>query len=276
MSALIYGLAGAVLLYILAMLKLYRGQRRRLYRPAREIITTPDVCGFEYQGHTLTTEDGVNLDSWFVPKPGASAVLMLFHGNTRNISHCLDSVEMFHTLGYSVFLFDYRGYGRSEGAPDERGTYRDAEAAWRFLTGPLGVPPERIIMLGRSLGAAIASWLAVRHRPRALVLESTFTSVPDIAAELHPLLPARLLSRYEYPVKHHLRAVDCPVLIVHSREDELIPFRHGRALYDLAGEPKDFLEIGGLHYSGFRTSGTMYVEGLARFLERCGPAAHEE
>lgn len=269
MNALLYTVVTAAFIYLVAMLWLYLGQRGRVYRPERDIITTPDTAGYEYEDVTLVTGDGVHLNAWFVPSSDERAVLLFFHGNNRNISHCMDSIEIFNRLGCSVFLFDYRGYGQSEGRPGEAGTYRDAEAAWRYLVERRGVSSGNIVMLGRSLGAAVASWLAVRHTPRALVIESTFTSLPDIGAELHPWLPARLLARYEYPVKRNLRSVHCPVLVVHSRDDELIPLSHGRALYEGANHPKSFLEIRGMHYDGFRTSGQDYVEGLARFFDEC-------
>lgn len=268
MSTALYIFAAlAAMSYIVAMWWLYVGQRRRIYRPERDIVATPDTAGYEYEDIGLVTEDGVHLDAWFVPRPEARGVVLFFHGNNRNMSRCMDSIDIFHDLGFSVFLFDYRGYGRSEGRPDELGTYRDAEAAWRYLVEQRGVRSDEIVMLGRSLGAAVASWLAVRHAPRALVVESTFTSLPDIAAELHPYLPARRLSRYEYPVRHNLRSVHCPVLVVHSREDELIPLSHGHALCESANAPKAFLEIRGMHNDGYHTSGKEYVDGLARFFD---------
>lgn len=268
MMILLYTAGLAVVLYFLAMVWLYAGQRRRIYRPDREIVTTPDAAGYDYEEIRLVTADGLRLTGWFVPRANARGLLLFFHGNTRNVSHCMDSVGIFHRLGFSVFLFDYRGYGQSQGEPDEPGTYKDAEAAWRYLVERRGIPADEIVMLGRSLGAAVAAWLAARHMPKALVVESTFTSLPDIAAQLHPVLPARLLSRYEYPVQRHLQAVQCPVLIVHSREDELIPIRHGRQLYEAANAPKAFMEIRGMHYDGFRVSGQDYVDGLARFFDQ--------
>jgi fermentation-respiration switch protein FrsA (DUF1100 family) len=266
MTAVLSILASAALVYALFMLWVYARQSRRMYRPLREHAAAPAARGFAYEDVTFTAEDGVRLHGWYVPRPGARYVMLFFHGNTRNISWCLDSLELFHRLGFSTFLFDYRGYGRSEGRPDEQGTYLDARAAWDHLVCARGIDAGRIVMLGRSLGGAVAAWLAARQTPRALVLESTFLSFPDAAAELHPRLPARLLARYRYPVKEYLREVRSPVLVVHSRDDELIPYHHGQMLYEAAHEPKRLVTITGPHYNGYLLSGEQYAEGLARFF----------
>jgi fermentation-respiration switch protein FrsA (DUF1100 family) len=266
MTTVLYVVALVAVIYAFLMLWTYVRQSGRVYRPLREMVAEPAAHGYRYEDVSFTTEDGVRLHGWYVPHPDARYVMLFFHGNTRNISWCMDSLELFHRLGFSTFMFDYRGYGRSEGRPDEQGTYRDAMAAWEYLVRERGVEAGRIVLLGRSLGGAVAAWLAARQTPRALVLESTFLSFPDVAAELHPRLPARLLARYRYPVKEYLREVRCPVLVVHSTDDELIPYRHGRALYDLANEPKRLVSIAGPHYNGYILSGEQYAEGLARFF----------
>ena len=165
-----------------------------------------------------------------------------------------------------VFIFDYRGYGQSEGKPSESGTYRDAEAAWQYLVEERKVDPNRIIIFGRSLGGAVATWQARNHTPVALILESTFTSVPDIGAKYYPFLPVRLLSRFKYDTAEYLKGVNCPVLIVHSPDDEMMPFSHGQRLFEIAKEPKGFLEISGSHNEGFIISGKRYEEGLNAFI----------
>lgn len=264
-------IVGALLAgYLVALAWIYARQSRRVYRPLRAIVTHPDAHGYAYEEVDLHAADGTRLKGWFVPNPEACRVLMFFHGNTRNISHCMDSLALFHRLGFSVMLFDYRGYGESEGSPAEDGTYLDAQAAWEYLLRERGLAPDDIVVLGRSLGAAIASWLAARHPPRALVIESTFTSLPDVAADHHPWLPARVLARYRYPVAEHLARIRCPVLIVHSRADEIVPFHHAERLLGIAPGPKELLEIEGMHYNGYRTSGPRYEEGLAAFFAKYG------
>lgn len=268
LDLILYLLAAVAAAYLLASLRLYVVQTKQIYKPLREIVTTPAAHGLAYEEVWFEAADGMKLNGWYVPRADARFLLMFFHGNTRNIAHCMDSVLLFHRLGFSVFLFDYRGYGRSEGMPDERGIYRDAEAAWQYLASHKGARLESTLMLGRSLGAAIAAWLATQHQPRALVIESTFTSLPDIAAETYPYLPARLLARDRYPVAEHLIQIHCPLLIVHSRKDEIVPYHHATGLFALANEPKELLEIDGLHYDGYRTSGDQYADGLARFIDR--------
>lgn len=268
LNVLWYLLAVMVVCYLLVVLWMSLGQSRRLFKPLREIIDTPDAHGYDYEDVTFASSDGVTLHGWYVPHRDATHCVLFFHGNTRNISHCIHTIDLFQELGFSTLLFDYRGYGRSSGTPDEQGIYDDAAAAWRYLVETRGMRPDRIVLHGRSLGAAIASWLAAHQAPAALVIESTFTSLPDVAAELYPMLPARLLARHKFPVREHLQRVQCPLLVVHGMEDELIPYRHGRALFDLAPEPREFLDIEGRHFDGYLASGRHYYEGLAGFFAR--------
>lgn len=234
--------------------------------PSREIKMSPADAGLPYESVTLLTSDTIQLDGWFIPAPEARGVVLFFHGNAGNISHRLDSLLLFNKLRLSTFIFDYRGYGRSQGKPSEQGMYRDAEAAWQYLTRERGILPQQIILFGRSLGAAVAAHLATLHTPGALIMESCFTSVPDIAADVYPFLPARLLSRLHFNAMEKLENVACPVLIAHGRNDEIIPYRHGRALYAAAKEPKRFLELRGGHNDGFLITGKAYRDGLDTFL----------
>jgi fermentation-respiration switch protein FrsA (DUF1100 family) len=258
--------------YLALGLVLYVSQSRLLYYPnvpSRAVVATPARIGLAYEEVAFVAADGVRLHGWFLPAGAAPrGVLLFFHGNAGNISHRLDSLAIFHRLGLSVLIFDYRGYGRSEGKVTEAGTYLDAEAAWRHLTETRGIPEDSIVLFGRSLGAAVAARLATRRRPRALILESGFTSVPDLAARYYRIFPVRWLTRFRYDARAALGAVQCPVLIAHSRDDEIIPVAHGRALFAAAAEPKAFLELGGGHNDGFLASGRTYTDGLAAFLAR--------
>ncbi len=270
MTIFIWIIATLVVLYLLLIVKLYLLQARHIYSPTDEIVTTPDKHGMRFEAVDFESSDGLMLHGWYVPcavdAEGQARVVLFFHGNTGNISDCIDSLKMFHQLGLSTFIFDYRGYGRSQGKPSEQGTYDDAEAAWNYLLRDRGTKPEEIIVLGRSLGAAIASAQAARHMPGALVIESTFTSAPELAAEMFRIFPARLMSRYQYNVRENVTNIHCPILVVHSRDDEVIPFHHGLQLYEAANEPKHFLEISGEHAQGCFTSGPVYIDGLKRFL----------
>jgi fermentation-respiration switch protein FrsA (DUF1100 family) len=241
-------------------------QSRFVYFPVRTITVTPAAVGLAYEDIHFRSEDGVELHGWFIPAENAKGVVLFCHGNAGNISHRLESILVFRRLEISTFIFDYRGYGRSEGTPTEQGTYLDAEAAYQYLVRERGNEPSEILVFGRSLGGAIAAHLAEDYTPRALIIESTFTSVPDLAAQLYPYLPVRLLSRFQYDALGHVRQVDCPLLIVHSRDDEMIPFDHGRRLFEAASEPKHLLEILGSHNEAFIVSGERYVGGLEAFM----------
>jgi fermentation-respiration switch protein FrsA (DUF1100 family) len=216
------------------------------------------------------TSDSLLLSGWLVGDDKSRDVVLHFHGNAGNMSHRLDSFIIFNRLGLNTFIFDYRGYGRSQGSPSEQGTYLDAEAAWQYLTETEHIPSERIILFGRSLGGAVAARLATQVKAKALILESTYTSVPDLGADLYPFLPVRLISRFHYNTRAILQKIDLPVLIVHSPQDEIIPFSHGKALYEAAKEPKHFLEISGSHNEGFFHSKEIYMEGLKEFLSKYG------
>ncbi|MBU1691583.1 MAG: alpha/beta hydrolase [Gammaproteobacteria bacterium] len=259
---------------------LYFSQSSMVYYPeiGREMVATPRQAGLEYEEVKLVTTDSVALHGWFVPSaPSSRGTVLFLHGNAGNISHRLDSLLMFHRLGYSTLIIDYRGYGNSGGKSSEQGTYQDAEAAWRYLTEVREIPSDTIVLFGESLGGAVAAWLAAHHRPGALVIASGFTSVPDLAAKFYPFLPVRWLSRFDYDTRSSLRVVEAPVFIAHSPEDEIIPYQHGRALYDAAKAPKQFLELSGGHNEGFIFVRESWVQALGEFLNRHvgGTAKHD-
>ncbi|OFZ67536.1 MAG: lysophospholipase [Betaproteobacteria bacterium RBG_16_56_24] len=244
----------------------------------REIIATPEQIGLPYEDIHLKTSDGINLHGWYIPAVQPRGTVLFLHGNAGNISHRLDSIEMFHRLGYSTLIFDYRGYGNSGGKPTEQGTYRDAEAAWRYLTEQRNISSCRIVLFGESLGGAVAAWLAARQKPdalkpAALVIASGFTSVPDLGQQLYPYLPVRWLARIRYDTREYLRSVTAPVLIAHSPEDDIIPFEHGRALFAAANPPKQFLELAGGHNDGFIFMREAWVRVLGDFLGKQMDAA---
>ncbi len=244
----------------------YIFQSRFVYFPIRTLSTDPSSIGLRFEDVYFETKDGVTLHGWFIPHDGARGVILFCHGNAGNISHRLDSIRVFHRLGLDVFIFDYRGYGQSEGKPTERGTYEDAEAAWRYLIEEHQVIPSEVVVFGRSIGGAVGAWLAQNHKPRLLILESTFTSLRDVAATLYPFFPVKRLLRFEYNTAEYLGGVNCPVLIIHSRNDEIMPFSQGQQLFEVAREPRTFLEISGTHNEGFITSGRHYEEGLDAFI----------
>lgn len=255
----------ALCLVVMAMLFVF--QEKMVFIPGKRIVATPETIGLHYEDVYLVTEDEIRIHGWYVPHPDAKTTLLFFHGNAGNISHRLDSIAIFHELGLSVFIIDYRGYGSSGGRPSERGTYRDAQAAWDYLVDERRSSPDEIIVFGRSLGGAVAASLAARVTPAAVILESTFTSVKELGKHFYPYLPVSWIARIHYPVDKYLSSFNCPVLIIHSSQDEVVPVRLGRRLFEAAPEPKMFLSISGDHNNGFLLSREIYVKGMKRFLE---------
>lgn len=256
--------------YLGLALLVYLRQSGMVYFPVGPWACTPDDMGLTYENVTLTTADNVKLSAWFVAAREPKAVVLLCHGNGGNISHRVDLLWKLNRLGVSTLIFDYRGYGRSEGKPGEAGTYADAEAAWDYLVNVRGVAPESIVIFGRSLGGAIAAKLASQRACRGLILESTFTRLPDVAASYFWYLPVRLLCRFRYPTVDYVQKVSCPILVIHSPADDIIPHKFGRRVFDAAPERKTFLEISGDHNTGYETSGRTYTDGLAAFLSEAG------
>ena len=255
--------------YAVLVLVLFFFQAKLIYfpnTPSRTLGPGPDSIGLTYDSVRIATDDGVELHGWHVPAQERRGVVLFCHGNAGNISHRLDSIRIFNELKLDVLIFDYRGYGQSTGGISETGTYRDGAAVWRHLTEERGIASSDIIVFGRSLGAAIAAYVVSENEPAGLILESGFVSVPDLAAELYPWLPARWLTRIRYPNYRYIQQVSSPVLVVHSRDDEIIPFSHGEKLFELARQPKSFLELRGGHNEGFLMSGRRYVDGLDNFL----------
>ena len=254
--------------YGLLVAAVYFMQDRMLYLPnvaGRALTMTRKDAGMDYQDVAIDTADGVTLHGWFIAGQ-SSRVLLFFHGNAGNISHRLASIRQFYDLGLSVLIIDYRGYGQSNGKITEKGMYRDSEAAWRYLTEDRGIAPSDIVVFGRSLGGSAASWLAARHQPQALIVESSFTSVPDVAQELYPWLPVRWLTTLSHATGDFVQDVRCPVLIIHSREDDIIPFHHGEDIFAAANEPRTLLVLRGSHNDAFLADESTYIEGLRTFL----------
>ena len=250
----------------------YLLQSRFVYFPSRSLVADPSDIGLLFDNIKLETADGIQLSGWFVPHDEARGVILFCHGNAGNISHRLESIQVFHRLGLEVFIFDYRGYGESQGRPSEQGTYEDVKVAWQYLTQERNMQPERIILFGRSIGGAIASNIACEHRPGAVMLESTFTSMPNLAADIYHLPLVRHFTHFKYNTEEYIQEVDSPILIIHSRDDDIVPFSHGHRLFEISSEPKRFLEITGTHNEGFITAGEYYESGIDDFLSEFLPA----
>lgn len=250
-------------------------ERRFIFYPTREPAITwqppvPDVAEC-----TFATADGLRLHGWWHPgwgdeDPARRPVVLWCHGNAGNITHRAENLLLLADHGLAVLLFDYRGYGRSEGRPSEDGLYLDAEAAYEYLVHQRGVEPERVVCFGRSLGAAVALHLALERPVAGLVMESPFASIPAMARRQMPFLPAWLLVRTQFDNLDRVRDLRVPLLVVHGAQDELVPLAQGRAVYDAAPGPKEFYLIEGAgHNDTYVVGGERYFLALRRFCDRC-------
>jgi hypothetical protein len=241
-------------------------ESRFLFYPEREHALRPNAMGLPYEDVQVTTSDGVKLHGWFLPHPAPRATVLFFHGNAGNISHRLPKARLLRDLGLHVFLLDYRGYGASEGRVTETGLYRDARAAHAALCSRADVESSRIVCFGESLGGAVAIELATRVPCRALIVESSFTSIPDLAGDLffpgvRYLVSARFDSLSRLP---HLRV---PILFIHGRDDDLIPFKHAERLLEAAHPPKELYAVPGAgHNDVYVVAGSRWAARIDGFL----------
>ena len=245
---------------------LYYQQPAMVFFPTKNLIETPTDWGLPYEDATLETADGVELHGWLIPYHGASRTLLFFHGNAGNISHRGESVAIFNRLGLNVFIFDYRGYGKSQGKPSESGLYIDAMAAWNYLVKEKGFAKQQIVLFGRSLGGSVAANLAAEVQPSALILESTFSSAKDMANVVLPIMSRIMPLRFKFNAVESIKRVTSPLLVVHSTEDDIIPFELGEKVYHAASQPKSLVKIHGDHNYGFLLSQPDYEQALGTFL----------
>lgn len=241
-------------------------KNRFLFYPARQMVSTPSSAGLAWEDVYFTAGDGVRLNGWWVPAASPRCAVLFCHGNGGNISFLVSTIAIYHSLNCSVLVFDYRGYGLSGGVPSEKGTYLDVRAAWDFLAKTKRIAPEKIVVIGRSLGGAVAAWLCQSVTPAALVLESTFTSAADVADSHYRISPGRLVFGDTYNTASYAARAKCPVLVIHSPDDEIIHFELGERLYHSLPGGKEFLRIGGSHNAGFMESIEGYSSGLDRFI----------
>ena len=244
-------------------------EKRLIYFPFRTLEVTPTELGLRSEDVNLVAEDGVAIHGWFLPVEGSRFTVLVCHGNAGNISHRLDRALLMHgKLKTDVFLFDYRGYGRSQGTPDEAGTYRDGRAAYRYLVQDRGIAPEKLILFGESLGAAVALQVALDAPCRGLVMESPFASIPEMARSVLPFWPLGSLLRTRYDNLAKVGRLKVPLLVLHGERDRTVPFAQGRRLFEAAPSPKHFFAIPGAdHNDTYLIGGEAYWEAWRGFLE---------
>jgi uncharacterized protein len=273
----IFGLAKRlVLMLALALVGFYGvfyfAQTGMIFQSERTLTGDPGVHGWDYEDVVLPV-GGETTHGWFVPKEGARGVVLFCHGNDGNISTRLGTVRFFRNRGFSVFIFDYGGYGKSTGGPSEKRVNQDVLAAWAYLTEQRQIAPAEIVVWGRSFGGGAACELARHVTPGAVVLESTYLSMADVAFQDYPWFPGGLFVRHRFANKDKVAKISAPLLVIHSRDDDLYPFHHGQGLFERVPEPKQFLEIFGDHYDGPRMSKDIYEKGIAEFLDGVFPKA---
>ena len=214
------------------------------------------------------SSDGTKLFGWYVEHDATSAVVLWCHGNAGNIINRLENLRELYRLGLSVFLFDYRGYGRSHGSPSEEGLYRDALGAYDYLTRTRLIRPERIVLFGRSLGAAVAAEVASQKLAAGLILESAFPSIEAVARFHYGGLPVHWLLGAEFRLIDRLPQLSLPKLIVHGDQDEIIPLELGRQVFEAAKPPKSFYVIKGAdHNTTYYVGGETYFQRFAEFVQ---------
>ena len=253
--------------YLAICLLAYLFQERFVYFPTTGFLGTPDQQGLKYAVVKIPTADGSELSGWLFEAPQARGYVLYCHGNGGNISHRVEQARLLVDAELTTLLFDYRGYGQSLGKPSEQGTYEDARAAWDHALRELHFDPARTVLWGESLGGGVATLLATEKQAGALVLQSTFTSLADMARERYPILPTRWLLRIHYPSLENLHRVEEPVLVIHSPQDELVPFHQGKELFAAVRGPREMLVISGDHNSGLLDSRAVVEAGLKRFLD---------
>lgn len=261
-------IAGRLAFCIVILIALHGCVSAVIYQPERVVPYTPADAKLPYEDVRFTAEDGVKLTGWWIPASSPRGTALYCHGNGGNIASYLDAALVGTRLGLNVFLFDYRGYGTSAGTPSEDGTYRDAAAAWSYLVGERKIPPERIVIWGRSLGGAIAARTAADRPAGAVILESAFTSLPVLARHHADWVPSVFFAAYRYDTRRYLEQVTVPVLVIHSPDDEIVPFQHGRSLYEAIRGPKTFVEIHGSHNRGAADSAAVYEAAIKEFVDR--------
>lgn len=237
-----------------------------LFFPQASFDLTPEDLRLNYKDVYFHTEDGKRLHGWFFPLEKKSGVILFCHGNAGNISHRLDNVRLLLQKGLQVFIFDYRGYGKSAGRPSEKGIYRDGAAAYEYLIQRENIPPGEIVLFGRSLGAAVAIEVALQKGVRSVILESAFTSTKDMARKMGPfaLLSPFLPANYNNLKK--IGGLEVPKLIIHGDSDEIVPFSMGKRLFETSRAPKFFLPLEGAgHNDTYLVGGEKYFQALASF-----------
>lgn len=244
-------------------------ERKSVFYPARPLFATPEDLGIAFEDVYIQTEDRVRVHGWLIKAPSARSTVIFLHGNAGNIGDRLGKIDLFHRMGLNVLVIDYRGYGKSEGHPTEKGVYQDAVAAYDYLLERKDMRGQNAVGYGASLGGAVAIDLATKRSLACLIVDSTFSSAADIAKRIYPFVPSFLIGTKLDSVTK-IKHVKIPKLFIHSVEDRIVPVALGRKLYDAAPGPKEFIEIRGDHNDGHIHDQDKIREGIKKFLQDQG------
>lgn len=267
MGSFLIAIAGG---YLLILILMYTFQNSLLFMPSKVIFQTPASANLTAEDAWIQTEDGVTLHGWYFPNESAELVVVLSHGNAGNISGRIAIAESLLRSGASVLLYDYRGYGQSEGSPSETGLYKDIDAVVSYLKDEKGYTEWDMVMYGRSLGGAVAAYAATKYDVRGLVLDSAFLNLRAMIRDVYPFVPSSL-AKYQFPTDEYVKSLnpEMPVVVLHSPDDRIVKIEQGRKLYDLIEDPKLFVELRGGHNDNFFASRdlieeiwTFYIRGL--------------
>ncbi|MGF1577747.1 MAG: alpha/beta hydrolase [Gemmataceae bacterium] len=266
LRVMVWFLGAVTLFYCVVLFVLFLFENQLVYLPssAQQFWREPE--GYVKEDIMLPLDDGTKIHAWWCPKDEAKSVMLIAHGNAGNLSHRSFVVPLWQSkLDASVVMFDYPGYGKSEGSPTESGCYESGEVVYNWLVQEKKLSPKTIVFFGRSLGSGIMTYLATKHDHKALVLSSPFTSLPDAAQRLYPYFPVRLLMRNRFPNLSRVSQCRSPIFLIHGEADSLIPISHSEKLYSAANEPKKFVRLA-WHDHNHVMPEEVYEE-VAEFLE---------
>ena len=240
------------ILFLFSGVYLYFTQHKMVFFPGKNLAMTPDEIGLQYEDLYIQSGNKEKINVWYFPCRDSieipdKKVVLFCHGNAGNISHRLETVEYILSLGANIMLFDYRGFGKSEGSPGEEEVYQDALVCYNWLINEKEFSPEQIIVFGRSLGGAVAVDLASKVTCGGVIVESSFTSAKAMAKEMFPIFPINLILKYKLNSIDKIGHIKCPVLVTHSTDDDIIPYKMGEELFNAAEEPKKFVKLSGRH-----------------------------
>ncbi len=245
-------------------------EHNNIYFPSEIIEFTPGEVGLDFEEVFYPTADGKQINGWFIPAKKNRGTILFSHGNGGNIGHRIDFFKIFNKLGLNVFIFDYRGYGKSPGNPSEKGIYSDGKGAYDYLTGRADIDKDKIVLYGESLGGAVAIDLAGKVTARSLITFGTFTSATDMGRKLYPHYPVKLIITQKYDSFSKIKNLTIPKLIIHSRDDEIVPFEQAEALFAEAPPPKEFLELRGGHNEAALENSEKFSQKINDFLLKYG------